>query len=199
MNELYEKLKIRLKHASKIIFMGIGEEKLRDDGVGPYIIGELLTHFNMENLLNKMILFINAGTDPMARVDEIVKFNPSHLILLDTCTLSKPPGTIAILERENISEFVPISSHTVPIHIVMDFIIKQTPMLDIFMIGFVPESLEGFENLQFYKADKISDDQMSENIDLPFFKINLTKKLEKAALEVINIIKRLINDLIPKI
>ena len=63
------------------------------------------------------------------------------------------------------------------------------------MIGFVPESLEGFKNLQFYKADRIHDEQMSENIDLPFFKINLTKKLEKAALEVINIIKKIITDL----
>ncbi|MFX1498197.1 MAG: hydrogenase maturation protease [Promethearchaeota archaeon] len=196
MNELYEKLKIRLKSASRVIFMGIGEEKLRDDGVGPYIIGELLTYFKMENPIDDKFLLLNAGTDPMARVDEIVTFNPSHLIFLDTCTLNKPPGTIAILERNNISEHVPISSHTIPIHIVMDFILKQLPMLDIFMIGFVPESLEGFETLEFYNRDQIDFNKIGENIDLPFFQINLTKTLEKTAIEIINIIKKLINEFV---
>lgn len=190
MNDLYEKLKGRLKNASKVIIMGIGEEKLRDDGVGPYIIGELLTHFNLVNPLNDKFLLINAGTDPMARVDEIIKFKPSHLILIDTCTLDKPPGTLVILEREDIREYVPISSHTIPVHIVMDLILEQVPMLDLFMIGLVPESLEGFENLQFYKGDRI--DEIDKNIDLPFFKINLTKKIEKVALEIIKIIRKLI-------
>jgi hydrogenase maturation protease len=196
MNELSEKLKAYLKDASKVVFMGIGEEKLRDDGVGPYVIAELLTHYNMRNPFNDMFLFINGGTDPMARVDEIIKFKPSHLILIDTCTLNKPPGTVAILERENISQYVPISSHTIPIHIVIDFIIKQVPKLEAFMIGFVPESLEGFETLKFYKGDRIDYDEIGENIDLPFFKINLTKRLEKAALEVINVIKKLINEFV---
>ena len=170
--------------------MGIGEEKLRDDGVGPYIIGELLIDFNLVNPLNDKFLLINAGTDPMARIDEVIKFNPSHLILIDTCTLNKPPGTLVILEREDIREYVPISSHTIPVHIVMDLILEQVPLLDLFMIGLVPESLEGFENLQFYKRDRI--DEIDKNIDLPFFKINLTKKIEKVALEIIKIIRKLI-------
>ncbi|MFX0031077.1 MAG: hydrogenase maturation protease [Candidatus Hodarchaeota archaeon] len=175
--------------------MGIGEEKLRDDGVGPYIIGELLKHYNMRNPLNDMFLFINAGTDPMSRVDEIVKFNPSHLIIVDTCTLNKPPGTVAILERENIGEYVPISSHTVPIHIVIDFLLNRIPQLEVFMIGFVPESLEGFEDLEFYKGDRINFEELDKNIDLPFFKINLTSKIEKAALKVIEFIKNVIEEL----
>jgi len=196
MNELFEKFKGYLRDSSKVVFMGIGEEKLRDDGVGPYIIGKLLIHYNMRNPLNDMFLFINAGTDPMSRGDEIVKFKPSHLIIIDTCTLNKPPGTIAILERENISEYVPISSHTIPIHIVIDFLMNKIPLLEVFMIGFVPESLEGFEDLAFYKGDRINFEELGENIDLPFFKINLTDKIEKAALKVIEVIKNIIDELI---
>ncbi|MCK4383763.1 MAG: hydrogenase maturation protease, partial [Candidatus Lokiarchaeota archaeon] len=97
--------------------MGIGEEKLSDDGVGPYIISELLMYSN-----NKF-LFINAGVTPMSRIDEIVDFQASHLILLDTCTLKKPPGTVAIIERDNIKEFVPISTHTIPLHIIIDLLL----------------------------------------------------------------------------
>ena len=189
MKEMLKKLTERLKGAIKIVFMGIGEEKLSDDGVGPYIISELID-FN-----NEKILFINAATDPMDRIEEIVSFNPTHLVLLDTCTLNEPPGTVAILERENIHEYVPISTHTIPIHIVIDLIIDKLPPLNVFMIGFVPESLEGFTQLKLYKENEFSLEERSENTDLPFFEFNLTKTIQKAADQVIEIIKKIIQNL----
>ena len=187
MEDLYESLFNRLKGVKSLVFMGIGEEKLSDDGLGPYIISELL-EFSNEN-----ILFINAGTDPMARIDEVVNFKPSCMILIDTCTLNKPPGTVAILERENIKEYVPISTHTIPVHIVIDLIVEKLPELNVFMIGFVPESLEGFNELKLYKEDTLSLEERSENVDLPFFELNLTKTLKTEADKLIEIIKKLVN------
>lgn len=187
MNEFFLKLSNRLLDASKIVFMGIGEEKLTDDGVGPYIISELLPHAN-EN-----VLFINAGIDPMSRVEEVVKFMPSHLVLIDTCTLTSPPGTIAILDRENMGEYVPISSHTIPVHIVIDFIIEKLPDLNVFMIGIVPESLDGYVELKQFGDGDISLKEFSENIDLPFFQIYLTKTIKNVADQIIIMIKKLIN------
>ncbi len=190
MNELFEQLLTKLSDARKIVFMGIGEEKLSDDAIGVYIISELLDYSN------EKILFINAGTDPMDRIEDIFKFNPTHLVLLDTCTLNAPPGTVAILERENIHEYVPISTHTIPIHIVIDLLIKKLPNLIIFMIGFVPESLEGFTELKLYKENEFSLEERSENKDLPFFELNLTKTIQKAADQVIEIIKKIIQNLL---
>ena len=189
MNELLEKLQIKLRSASKIVFMGIGEEKLSDDGVGPYIISELFDY------INEKILFINAATDPMDRIDEIVNFNPTHLVLLDTCTFDGPPGTVTLLERENVKDYVPISTHTIPIHIIIDLIIKKIPNLVVFMIGFVPESLEGFTELKLYKENEFSLEERSENKDLPFFEFNLTKSIQKVADQVIEIIKKIIQNL----
>jgi hydrogenase maturation protease len=189
MEDLYEKLLNRLLGVKSLVFMGIGEEKLSDDGVGPYIISELLDYSN------KKILFINAGTDPMARIDEIVNFKPTYLILIDTCTLNKPPGTVAILERGSISEYVPISTHTIPVHIVIDLIVEKLPSLNVFMIGFVPESLEGFKELKLYKQDFLTLEERSNNIDLPFFELNLTKTLKTEADKLIEILKRLVNSI----
>jgi len=186
MKELIEILLDKLNRADKIVFMGIGEEKLTDDGVGPYIISELLDYSN------EKFLFINAGIDPMNRIDEIVEFQASHLVVLDTCTLNKPPGTVSIIERENIKEYVPISSHTISIHIVLDLLIEKLPILQVFMIGFVPESLEGFTELNFYKANKYSLEERNENKDLPFFEFHLTETIKKSADQVIKIIKRVI-------
>ena len=189
MNEILEKLFNRLKGATKIVFMGIGEEKLTDDGVGPYIITELLDYSN------ERLLFINANIDPMTRIDQIVKFNPSHLVIIDTCTLNSIPGTIAILERENICDYVPISTHTIPLHIVIDLIMQKIPSLSVYMIGIVPESLEGFTELTLYKNEKYTIDDKNENEDLPFFNFQLTDTIKQVADEIILIIKELIQKL----
>lgn len=190
MEDLFEKLLKRLSGAKKVVFMGIGEEKLSDDGVGPYIISELLPFSDREK-----VLFINAGTDPMARIDDVVNYKPDFLILIDTCTVNKPPGTITILEREVIKEYVPISTHTIPVHIVIDLIVEKLPTLNVIMIGFVPESLEGFKDLKLYKQDSLTLEERSDNIDLPFFEINLTTKLKIEADKLIAIIKKLIKEI----
>ncbi len=186
MKELLQKILNLLKDATKVVFMGIGEIKMNDDGVGPYVISELLT------LSNEKFLFINAGIDPMTRINDIINFNASHLVLLDTCTLNKPPGTVAILERKNMLEYVPISTHTIPIHIVIDLLIQKLHELKFFMIGFVPENLdEGFTELSLYKQDEYTLDDRDENDDLPFFDFNLTKTVKEAADNIITLIKEL--------
>jgi hydrogenase maturation protease len=190
MNELYEKLFERLKNAKRVVFLGIGETKMTDDAVGPYIITELLDN-NGEKFL-----FINAKIDPLARMGEIVEFRPSHLVVLDTCTLQKDPGTVAIIERENMHDLVPISSHTMPIHIVIDYLLEQIPDLkDVFMIGFVPKSLEGFVELTQYKEEELSIEEINENEDLPFFDFQLTEQIKNAADQIIAIIKKLMREL----
>jgi hydrogenase maturation protease len=185
MKDLHDKLLERLKNHSRIVFMGVGEEKLSDDGVGPYIISELLTYSN------DTILFINGATDPMLRMDEVVEFKPSHLILIDTCTFNAEPGTVTIIEREDIKELVPISSHTIPLNIVIDLMIEKLPDLDVFMIGIVPKSLEGFIELRQYKQGELSLEDLNANIDLPFFEINLTPEIKKVADKIIDIIKQM--------
>ena len=186
MDELFQKVLNKVKDASKIVVMGLGEEKLTDDGVGPYIISELLY------LSNQKFLFINAGIDPMARIDEILDFKPSHLILVDTCTLKEEPGTISILERQNLCNYVPISSHTIPVHIVIDLLVSKLQNLEVFMIGLVPKSLEGFTELRQFKKDELSLEELNKNVNLPFFEIHLTETMKKSADMVIEMLKKVI-------
>ena len=189
MNDLMEKITDQLKNVTKTVFMGLGEEKLSDDGVGPYIISELLSYSNDK------IRFINAGIDPMSRIDDVVNFNPSHLVIIDTCTLNDVPGTIAILNRDNICDYVPISTHTIPIHIVIDLIIAQLPKLKIFMIGIVPESLDGFTELKLYKKDEITLEERAQNEDIPFFDFHLSITIKAVADKLIQLIKTIIKGL----
>lgn len=189
MKEFKDKVMESLAGAKNVVFVGIGEEKMTDDGVGPYIISELL------DFSNERFKFINAGTDMMNRIDEIIEFNPTHIVLIDTCTVNSPPGTCSILRRDNIVDFVPISSHTIPVQIVIDLIAEKLQGVDIFMIGIVPESLDGFTELRLYKQDELSLDERSDNIDLPFFDIQLTDTIKKVADQLIIMIKDIINTL----
>lgn len=189
MKDLFEKLLYKLNGASKIIFVGIGEVKMNDDGVGPYIISELLSYSN------EKFLFINASSDPMERIDEIVEFNPSHIVFIDTCTYNGPPGTVAILKRENMCNYVPISTHIIPLSVVIDLLIKRLPNVEIFMIGLVPENLEGFTELTFYKEDELTLDDYYENIDLPFFNFNLSDIIKNVADKIIEIIIKITKEL----
>ncbi|MHA1436859.1 MAG: hydrogenase maturation protease [Promethearchaeota archaeon] len=189
MKELFEKLLERLINANKVVFMGIGEEKLTDDAVGVYIVTELLDYSN------ERFLFINAGIDPMSRIDDVVSYNPSHLVIIDTCSMNSEPGTVAIIERENIFEYIPISTHTIPIHIVIDLLIEKLPKLQSFMIGIVPESLEGFTKLKLYKENEFTLEERSKNIDLPFFELNLTPTIKNVADQLVRILIKLIEKL----
>jgi len=187
MKELYEKICAETDGANKVVFVGIGEEKMTDDAVGPFIISQLLQYNN------DRFLFINGGVDPMARIDEVVNFKPSHMILIDSCTYNASPGTVVILKRDDIAEYVPISSHTIPVHIVVDLIIQRLSEIKTFMIGIVPESLEGFSELHLFEERDFSSDDISE--DIPFFNIQLTDTIQKVADQLIEIIKSLIREL----
>ncbi len=184
MMQIFFQIERRLSGADKVAFMGIGEEKLSDDGVGPYVISELLEY------ANDKFLFINAKIDPMSRIDDIVKFKPSHLVVIDTCTFKGEPGTVRLFEREQMRDYAPISTHTVPITIVIDLIAKQLPHLTVFMIGFVPETLEGFTDLKIYKEPELTLDERSQIPDLPFFELHLSKIVKNSADQLVYFLKK---------
>ena len=124
-------------------------------------------------------------------MDEIINFKPSHMILIDTCTYNGPPGTVVILKRKDISELVPISSHTIPVQIVIDLLQEKITNLQTIMIGIVPESLAGFNELQLFERGKYTFDELNDNPNLPFFEIKLTDIIKNVADHLINIIKEL--------
>lgn len=187
--DLEEKILNKLKDAKKIIFLGIGEDKLRDDGVGPFIITQLI-----ENTKSN-VKYINARTTPEERMDDIISFSPTDIILIDTCALNKPPGTVAILENEDILKYVPISSHTIPIPVFINILENKLSDIKIFMIGIVPKSIDLSEPLIPYREGDISLDDYDLNPDLPYFKFQLSKEVQTAAEFVIKIIINVLNKL----
>ena len=71
-NETENKIIKLIKNAKKIVILGIGEVTLGDDGFGPYIT----VHFLENNISFENILFINGGSVPESREEDILNFKP---------------------------------------------------------------------------------------------------------------------------
>lgn len=187
MEDLEQRLTERVKGASKIVVVGIGEDKLRDDGVGPFIITQLKKN-NKE-----FVKIINGRTTPDERMSDIIDFNPSHVILIDTCTLNKPSGTIAILEDENILNYISISSHTLPIPVFISILEEKIKGVCVFLIGIVPKVIDLSDPLVPYKEEEITLDDYDDNPDLPYFEFQLSKEVKNAANIVIETLNKVLS------
>ncbi|MCX7006476.1 MAG: hydrogenase maturation protease [Kiritimatiellaeota bacterium] len=51
----------------------------------------------------------------------IKKFAPTHLVIVDAADLGRPPGTIAVLEPEQIAG-VSFSTHQMPLSVLLDYL-----------------------------------------------------------------------------
>ena len=84
---MLEKLLSRLNGATKIVFIGIGEEKMSDDGVGPYIVTDLDT----QNL--DIELFVNSRRRQHSSTSNLI-FNTGFLVSFISRVMTLMPGDI---------------------------------------------------------------------------------------------------------
>ncbi|MBE6502025.1 MAG: hydrogenase maturation peptidase HycI [Methanobrevibacter thaueri] len=116
--------------------MGVGNELKSDDGVGPFIIKKL----KQENIENKNLLFIDAGTVPENFTGKIRKENPTHLIIVDACLMDSNPGDMQIVNKYEFAN-IGISTHSMSLSFFVRYLEKDTEIAIIF-VGIEPETME---------------------------------------------------------
>ncbi len=126
----------------KLIVLGVGNELKSDDGIGPFIINELLS----ENLKKDNVLFINAQTVPENFTGKIRKENPSHVIIVDACLMGCLPGEIKIVDKEDFAS-IGISTHSMSLSYFVKYLEKDTDFKVIF-VGIEPETMDWGEPTQ---------------------------------------------------
>jgi len=80
-----------------IIILGLGNPLLKDDGIGPRVIREL-----QKNYLPSGVKAIEAGGSFYNYWDLLME--PRHVIVVDSMLGGGPPGTIYLLDPEQIGE-----------------------------------------------------------------------------------------------
>jgi hydrogenase 3 maturation protease len=118
--EMEEELSAWLKGASRVVVAGIGNAIRSDDYVGVRIVEDL------NNKVTEKVRLIECETVPESFVDEIVAVQPSHVLLIDAAMLGLPPGTAHVYEAEEVMNVPTISTHTLPLRVFCDYVIKLT-------------------------------------------------------------------------
>lgn len=113
-------LKKWLNNSKKVVIAGIGNPIRNDDYIGVKIVHEL------KNKVSSRVQIYECETVPESFLEPIIELNPTHVLLIDAAILRLKPGTIRLINPEQIINFSPITSHTLPLRVFCEFIKKTT-------------------------------------------------------------------------
>jgi hydrogenase 3 maturation protease len=124
-----------LEGASRLVVLGVGSELRSDDVAGLLVARALAEAFpNSETLLA-----IEGETAPENFTGQILRFAPSHLVIVDCADLGEAPGTVRAFPPEQIGG-VSSNTHTLPLKIIVDYIRHYHPC-SVLVVGIAPASL----------------------------------------------------------
>lgn len=111
-----------MKNAEKIVVVGIGNELRKDDFIGVQIVKEL------EGRVSNNVMLIESETVPESYMDSIIKFHPSHVLLIDAGLLGLKPGNMKFIKASIFlrSTSTPISTHALPLQIFCEYVQQST-------------------------------------------------------------------------
>lgn len=135
--ELKRLLQRKLKSAKKISILGVGSEFRADDIAGRFIAEEIKKQIPPKSKKVKVIL---GETAPENFTGEIIGFKPSHLIILDAADTNTDPGTINIIQPDQV-EGVSFSTHMLPLSIMVNYL-KETLDCEVLILGIQPRTVE---------------------------------------------------------
>lgn len=127
-------LKACLQSARSLAIVGIGSDLRGDDIAGLLVVREL--HAALARSRPKTIRLFNGGTAPENLTGEIVRFQPSHILLVDAADLGLKPGTATLIESEFI-DGISFSTHVLPLSILAEYL-KHALACHVIILGIQP-------------------------------------------------------------
>jgi hydrogenase 3 maturation protease len=135
-----KELKDWFKDAEKVVLAGIGNPIRTDDYVGQKIVEDL------KDKLSEKICLIECETVPESYVSDIKEFQPTHVLLINAGLLNLKPGQFRLVQSEELSGFVAVTSHVLPLRIFCDLVVQLTGA-KIALLLIEPENMEFGEGL----------------------------------------------------
>ena len=126
--------------SKRIVIAGIGNPIRSDDYIGLKIVESL------QGKVGSNVCLIECETVPESYLLEIEKFNPSHVLLIDSAILGRKPGEANLAELDEVPAFSAVSSHVMPLRIFCEHIKKVTDA-KISLLLIEPKSIEFEEGL----------------------------------------------------
>jgi len=118
--DIGKELKEWLSDAEKIVVAGIGNSIRMDDFVGVKIVQDL------QGKVSDRVYLIECETVPESFIQEIIGFNPTHILLIDAAILELNPGESKLVNPEQLKNFPALSTHMLPLRIFCEYLTKTT-------------------------------------------------------------------------
>ena len=155
-----------LVNADKLVILGIGNEDNGDDAAGLYA----LTQLQKENLPSWVTNFYCERV-PEHFLGKISNIEPNRIMILDAADMKEIPGAIAIFPKEEVSSGFHLSTHTLSLTMLEEFLKPIVPDLITVYVGIQPK--------QMYFDTPISEEckaAVEEFTELLIERINLADK-----------------------
>jgi hydrogenase 3 maturation protease len=107
-----------LSGAKKVVVAGIGNPIRSDDFVGVQIIQ------NLQGKVSENVYLIECETVPESFIQQILDFNPTHVLLLDAAVLGLKPGESRLADPGQLKDFPAFSTHMLPLRMFCDYVTK---------------------------------------------------------------------------
>jgi hydrogenase 3 maturation protease len=104
--------------AKKVVVAGIGNPIRMDDYVGVKIVQDL------HGKVSDNVLLIECETVPESYLQQILDFNPTHVLLIDAAVSGLKPGEAKLVNPEELTSFPAFTSHMLPLRIFCECIAK---------------------------------------------------------------------------
>ena len=115
-----------------VVFLGMGNILLGDDGIGPELIAVLAA---------SGCRTVDAGTVPENHIGAVSRMKPSTVVIVDAVHLGREPGAVELLGREDILSGAGFSTHSLSPVLVMERLEAETGA-EVLMFAVQPGSLE---------------------------------------------------------
>ncbi|MGQ9538890.1 MAG: hydrogenase 3 maturation endopeptidase HyCI [Candidatus Bathycorpusculaceae bacterium] len=115
-----KKLKEWFSDAERVVVAGVGNPIRMDDFIGVKIVRDL------QGKVSEKVLLIECETVPESYIQQIVDFNPSHVLLIDAAVMGLEPGEYKLVKMEHLKVFPAISTHMLPLRIFCEYVANTT-------------------------------------------------------------------------
>jgi hydrogenase 3 maturation protease len=111
-----------------------------DDFVGVKIVQDL------RGKVSREVYLIECETVPESFIQQIIDFDPTHILLIDAAEMGLNPGCSRLVGPEKLDMFPPFSTHLLPLRMFCEYLSKTTKA-KIILLLIEPEQVDFGEGL----------------------------------------------------
>jgi hydrogenase 3 maturation protease len=118
--DIEKELKKWFADVRKVVVAGIGNPIRMDDFVGVKIVQ------NLQRKVSEKTYLIECETVPESYIQQIMDFDPSHILLIDAALLNLKPGETRLVKPEKLTAYSAFSTHMLPLRIFCEYLVRTT-------------------------------------------------------------------------